>query len=135
MNTMTAKASGREQKLNDEARWQAVLEHDKKADGQFVYAVSSTGVYCRPTCPSRRPRRDRASFFDTPAAARDAGFRACRRCHPDRGAAADPWVEKIRRACVYLGNVDGHPALATLAARLGGSPYHLQRNFTRLVGG
>ena len=131
---MTANASDREHKLNDEARWQAVLERDKNADGLFVYAVSSTGVYCRPACPSRRPRRDRASFFDTPAAARDAGFRACRRCHPDTGAAADPWVEKIRRACVYLRNVEGHPALATLAARLGGSPYHLQRNFKRLVG-
>ena len=116
-------------------RWDAVLEHDRRADGLFVYGVRSTGVYCRPSCPSRRPRRDRVAFFDTPAAARDAGFRACLRCAPDAAAAiADPWVEKIRRACVYLSNVEGHPALATLAARLGGSPYHLQRNFKRLVG-
>src|SRR5205085_9259534 len=94
-----------------------------------------TGVYCRPSCPSRRPRRDRVAFFDAPAAARNAGFRACKRCKPDAVVAAvDPWVEKIRRACVYLANVEGHPALATLAARLGGSPYHLQRNFKRLVG-
>ena len=102
---------------------------------RFVYAVRSTGIYCRPSCPSRRPRRDRVAFFETPAAAREAGFRACRRCHPDATVtAADPWVEKIRRACVYLANVEGHPSLATLAARLGGSPYHLQRNFKRLVG-
>ena len=120
--------------LNDAARWNAVLARDRGADGLFVYAVSSTGVYCRPSCPSRRPRRDRVSFFDTPAAAGSAGFRACRRCHPDGPALPDPWVEKIRRACVYLANVDGHPSLATLAARLGGSPYHLQRNFKRLVG-
>src|SRR5260221_7481808 len=120
--------------LNDTARWDAVLGRDRDADGLFFYAVSSTGVYCRPSCPSRRPRRDRVAFFDTSAAARDAGFRACRRCHPDAAAAPDPWVEKIRPACVYLGNVDGHPSLATLAARLGGSPYHLQRNFKRLVG-
>src|SRR4029077_5755538 len=86
-------------------------------------------------CPSRRPRRDRVSFFDTPDAARDAGFRACRRCRPDVATPADPWAERIRRACVYLGNVDGHPSLATLAARLGGSPYHLQRNFKRLPAG
>ena len=119
---------------NDDARWEAVLARDRNADGQFVYAVSSTGVYCRPSCPSRRPRRDRASFFDTTAAAREAGFRACRRCRPDASIASDPWVEKIRRACVYLSNVEGHPSLATLAARLGGSPYHLQRNFKRLVG-
>jgi AraC family transcriptional regulator of adaptative response/methylated-DNA-[protein]-cysteine methyltransferase len=120
--------------LNDSARWEAVLGRDRDADGLFFYAVSSTGVYCRPSCPSRRPRRDRVAFFDTSSAARDAGFRACRRCHPDAGDVSDPWVEKVRRACVYLGNVDGHPSLATLAARLGGSPYHLQRNFKRLVG-
>ena len=121
--------------LNDAARWTAVLAHDRSSDGAFVYAVRSTGVYCRPSCPSRRPRRDRVAFFDTTAAAREAGFRACKRCKPDSVAsAADPWAEKIRRACVYLSNVDGHPALATLARRLGGSPYHLQRNFKRLVG-
>src|SRR6267142_2010736 len=121
--------------LNDAARWNAVLGHDREADGLFVYAVRSTGVYCRPSCPSRRPRRDRVAFFETTGAARDAGFRACKRCDPDAVvAAADPWVEKIRRACVYLSNVEGHPALATLARRLGGSPYHLQRNFKRLVG-
>src|SRR5260221_2939555 len=116
------------------ARWQAVLARDRGAEGLFVYAVRSTGVYCRPSCPSRRPRRDRVVFFDDPAGARDAGFRACKRCRPDAALAVDPWIDKIRRACVYLANVDGHPSLATLAARLGGSPYHLQRNFKRLVG-
>jgi AraC family transcriptional regulator of adaptative response/methylated-DNA-[protein]-cysteine methyltransferase len=120
---------------SEDVRWNAVMAHDRAADNTFVYAVRSTGVYCRPSCPSRRPRRDRVAFFDTPTAAREAGFRACLRCKPDTEATtADPWVEKIRRACVYLANVDGHPALATLAARLGGSPYHLQRNFKRLVG-
>jgi AraC family transcriptional regulator of adaptative response/methylated-DNA-[protein]-cysteine methyltransferase len=120
--------------LNDAARWNAVVGHDRDADGLFVYAVRSTGVYCRPSCPSRRPRRDRVAFFETGDAARLAGYRACLRCRPDQTAAADPWVEKIRRACVYLANVDGHPSLAALAARVGGSPYHLQRNFKRLVG-
>ena len=121
--------------LNDTARWTAVLAHDHSADGCFVYGVRSTGVYCRPSCPSRRPRRDRVRFFDAPGDARAAGFRACKRCSPDAVAlAADPWIEKIRRACVYLSNVEGHPSLATLASRLGGSPYHLQRNFKRLVG-
>ncbi|MBI3493529.1 MAG: bifunctional DNA-binding transcriptional regulator/O6-methylguanine-DNA methyltransferase Ada [Acidobacteria bacterium] len=120
--------------LNDTARWLAVLARDRDADGLFVYAVRSTGIYCRPSCSSRRPRRDRVAFFAAPDAAREAGFRACKRCRPDVAVAADPWVDKIRRACVYLANVDGHPSLATLAARLGGSPYHLQRNFKRLVG-
>jgi len=119
----------------DEARWAAVLGHDRAADGRFVYAVSSTGIYCRPSCASRRPRRDRVAFFDVPADARAAGYRACKRCTPDAAdVAPDPWVEKIRRACVYLSNVEGAPSLATLAARLGGSPYHLQRNFKRIVG-
>jgi AraC family transcriptional regulator of adaptative response/methylated-DNA-[protein]-cysteine methyltransferase len=130
MNAMPQTA----QILNDAARWNAVMARDREADGLFVYAVSSTGVYCRPSCPSRRPRRERVAFFDTTDTARQAGFRACRRCHPDAVAGADPWVDKIRRACVYLSNVEGHPSLATLAARLGGSPYHLQRNFKRLVG-
>jgi AraC family transcriptional regulator of adaptative response/methylated-DNA-[protein]-cysteine methyltransferase len=119
----------------DDMRWRLVNARARSADGAFVYGVTSTGVYCRPSCPSRRPRRDRVVFFDAAGAARAAGFRACKRCSPDSVvAAADPWVEKIRRACVYLSNVDGHPALATLARRLGGSPYHLQRNFKRLVG-
>src|SRR5437870_3866664 len=117
------------ERLNDAARWRAVIDRDRGVDGLFVYAVRSTGVYCRPSCPSRRPRADRVLFFDEPGAARAAGYRACKRCAPDRSAAADPWVDKVRRATVYLANVDGHPSLARIAARVGGSPYHLQRNF------
>jgi AraC family transcriptional regulator of adaptative response/methylated-DNA-[protein]-cysteine methyltransferase len=117
----------------DDLRWQSVGAREGAFDGLFVYAVSSTGVYCRPSCPSRRPRREHVAFFDSPAAAERAGYRACKRCRPNV-APSDPWVQKIQRACVYLANVEGHPALATLARRLGGSPYHLQRNFKRLVG-
>jgi AraC family transcriptional regulator of adaptative response/methylated-DNA-[protein]-cysteine methyltransferase len=73
-------------------------------------------------------------LFDTPADAERAGFRACRRCRPLEAAPTDPWIDKIRRACVYLSNVEGHPSLANLASRIGGSPYHLQRNFERIVG-
>src|ERR1019366_4389607 len=120
--------------IDDAGRWRAVVAHDRRADGEFVYAVGSTGIYCRPSCASRRPRREVVTFFDAPADAERAGFRACRRCKPHDAAVADPWVEKIRRACVYLANVDGHPSLAILARRVGGSPYHLQRNFKRLVG-
>jgi len=138
MSTMTTRQVGPAEAVlrrhGDAGRWQAVSTRDRAADGTFVYAVQSTGVYCRPSCPSRRPRPDRVAFFDRPADARAAGFRACLRCHPDRETASDPWIDKVRRACVYLSNVDGHPSLATLAGRLGGSPYHLQRNFKRLVG-
>jgi AraC family transcriptional regulator of adaptative response/methylated-DNA-[protein]-cysteine methyltransferase len=121
-------------RLDDEARWTAVLDRDGGADGLFVYAVSSTRVYCRPSCASRRPRRDRVAFFDTPADARRAGFRSCRRCRPDAFDPADPWVDRIRRACGYLAHVEGHPSLAMLAKQTGGSPFHFQRNFKRLVG-
>src|SRR5881275_843989 len=113
----------------DQERWDAVLAREARADGSFVYAVSSTGIYCRPSCASRRPHRDRVVFFDTPAEAVRAGYRACRRCHPDAATAVDPWIDKIRRACVYLSNVDGHVSLAHLATRLGSSPYHFQRSF------
>jgi AraC family transcriptional regulator of adaptative response/methylated-DNA-[protein]-cysteine methyltransferase len=123
-----------ERQSTHDVRWQAVLARDRRADGTFVYAVRSTGVFCRPSCPSRRPRREMVQFFDDASGAQTAGFRPCRRCHPTEPAGADPWIEKIRRACVYLANVDGHLSLATLARRLGGSPYHLQRNFKRLVG-
>jgi AraC family transcriptional regulator of adaptative response/methylated-DNA-[protein]-cysteine methyltransferase len=73
-------------------------------------------------------------FFSTPADAEREGFRACKRCHPRDTVTVDPWTEKIRRACAYLANVDGHLSLARLARRIGGSPYHLQRNFKRIVG-
>src|SRR5919197_2292729 len=105
MNAMSAVRSS--EKLNDAARWNAVAAHDRSADGLFVYAVQSTGIYCRPSCPSRRPRRDRVRFFETPGDARLAGFRPCRRCRPDGAPSPDAWVEKIRRACVYLANVEG----------------------------
>ena len=135
MNTMANAAVIRNEHLNDAACWNAVVGHDRDADGLFVYGVRSTrrllpAVVPEPPAParSRRLLRDRR---------RGARGRLSRlpALQAGRGAAAaDPWVEKIRRACVYLSNVEGHPALATLAARLGGSPYHLQRNFKRLVG-
>lgn len=121
-------------KLTDDTRWRAVAAHDRRADDRFVYAVRSTGIYCRPSCPSRRPGRDRVSFFDTASQAEQAGYRPCRRCQPAARKKKDAWADKIRRACVYLAKVDGHPSLAALARRLGGSPYHLQRNFKRIVG-
>ena len=71
--------------LDDEACWQAVAAGDAGAAGRFWYGVVTTGIYCRPGCPSRLPRRENVRFFATPDAARAAGFRACRRCHPDQG--------------------------------------------------
>jgi AraC family transcriptional regulator of adaptative response/methylated-DNA-[protein]-cysteine methyltransferase len=117
----------------DEQKWKAVATRDPAQDGSFVYAVASTGVYCRPSCPSRRPSRTRVSFFATPDAAEAAGYRACRRCEPrSRQTAA---VRQVQRARDYL---DQHPGEVVTLKRLGSiarmSPYHLQRTFKRVVG-
>lgn len=120
--------------MSEEALWRAVEGRDARLDGLFVYAVRSTGIYCRPSCPSRRPRRDRALFFAGPDSAEAEGFRACRRCRP-RAAARDPQAELALRACRAIeANEEGAPSLAELAAELGVSPHHLQRTFKSLTG-
>jgi AraC family transcriptional regulator of adaptative response/methylated-DNA-[protein]-cysteine methyltransferase len=118
--------------LDDDAAWSAVLARDAGADGRFVYAVGSTGIYCRPSCPSRRPRRRGVTFFATADDAERAAFRACRRCDP-RGRRA-PAAELIARACRALDDSDGPLTLAALGGALGVSPFHLQRTFKRVVG-
>src|SRR3954447_16746010 len=77
-------------------RWQAVMNRDRGRDGEFVFAVSTTGIYCRPSCPARRPRRENVSFFADPTTAERAGFRACRRCRPQ--AVASSQEELVTRA-------------------------------------
>ncbi len=117
-----------------ETRWRAVLEKDRTFDGRFVFAVSSTGIYCRPSCPSRRPRRQNVSFFALPAAAENAGFRACRRCHPNETRAADPQLEMVERVCRLIESNDGAAVtLAELSARVGVSSFHLQRTFKAIM--
>jgi AraC family transcriptional regulator of adaptative response/methylated-DNA-[protein]-cysteine methyltransferase len=118
----------------DGDRWRAVMSRDSQANGQFVYAVRSTGIYCRPSCPSRRPRRDRVVFFDSPGAAEASGFRACHRCRPRDPRHVDPWPDRVDRACKYLLMARRPVPLVRLAHRVGVSPFHLQRNFARLVG-
>lgn len=118
---------------SDDRRWQSVVARDGAADGTFVYAVSSTGVFCRPGCPSRRPRRDRVRFFDTARAAEHAGFRACLRCKPTTDES--PIANAVRRAATYLEHhVDQTVSLRTLASAVGLSVSHLQRQFTRALG-
>jgi AraC family transcriptional regulator of adaptative response/methylated-DNA-[protein]-cysteine methyltransferase len=118
-----------------DARWKAVAARDGRADGTFVYGVTSTGVYCRPSCPSRRPRADRVRFFDSALDARRNGFRPCRRCRPDSVDAVTPGIEAVRRVSAFLAS---HPDETVSLKRLGRlasmSPYHLQRRFTALVG-
>jgi AraC family transcriptional regulator, regulatory protein of adaptative response / methylated-DNA-[protein]-cysteine methyltransferase len=121
--------------MRADARWQLVLSRDRNSDGAFVYAVRSTGIYCRPSCSSRRPRPEQVVFFPLPAAAESAGFRPCRRCRPERAKAADPQLEMVRRACRFLDDHAGEVAkLSALAAHLRVSPYHMQRTFKRIMG-
>lgn len=123
----------------DEQRWQAVAARDGGVDGTFVYGVTSTGIYCRPGCASRRPNRVNVRFFDLPGAAEAAGFRACRRCRPDQAAPRDPQVQAVQQACQAIDRHlddgdDGVPTLRQLADTVGLSPHHLQRTFKRLMG-
>jgi AraC family transcriptional regulator of adaptative response/methylated-DNA-[protein]-cysteine methyltransferase len=125
--------------MNTDRMWDAVVARDASADGRFVYAVTSTGIYCRPSCSSRRPRRENVQFFDLPQAARQAGFRACKRCHPDTQVFADPQVERVRLACRFIeqwldDGEEGIPTLERMASEVGGSLHHLQRTFKRLLG-
>ncbi len=120
---------------HSDARWQAVLARDRASDGRFVYAVRSTGIYCRPSCPARRPRRHQVEFFDLPALAERAGFRACRRCKPDGAAMGDPTRELAQQVCRLIDQrPDGDVSLETLSAAVGKSPYYLHRTFKRVVG-
>jgi AraC family transcriptional regulator, regulatory protein of adaptative response / methylated-DNA-[protein]-cysteine methyltransferase len=123
-------------RLDEQVLWQAVLDRDRAWNGKFVYAVRSTRIYCRPACPSRRPNRTQVVFFESSGAAREAGFRACRRCQPDNVSAVDPRAEMIQRACQLL---DAEPeedriSLSALGSALGVSPYHLQRTFKQVMG-
>ncbi len=114
-------------------RWQAVMTRDRGRDGDFVFAVSTTGIYCRPSCPARRPRPENVSFFADPATAERAGFRACRRCRPK--AKASSQEELVARATSWLdAHVEERVTLPRLAAALSVSPGHLQRTFTRVTG-
>jgi AraC family transcriptional regulator of adaptative response/methylated-DNA-[protein]-cysteine methyltransferase len=116
--------------------WQQVLARDAAADGQFVYAVKSTGIYCKPSCPSRRPERKNVSFFPTPAQAEAAGFRACLRCEPSLAAPKDdPQAAAIARATTYLTDHAGQrTSLDELAAAAGLGRFALQRGFKRVLG-
>jgi len=121
--------------IKDDQLWQAVMAKDARFDGQFVFAVSSTGVYCRPSCPSRRAHRERVKFFELPAAAEQAGFRACLRCQPQRARVLDPQMEMVQRVCRVLNSNDSETVkLAELATHAGVSAFHLQRTFKRVMG-
>jgi AraC family transcriptional regulator of adaptative response/methylated-DNA-[protein]-cysteine methyltransferase len=119
--------------LQDERCWRAVQERDARFDGRFVYAVDTTTVYCRPSCPSRRPLRKNVRFLPSASAAEKQGYRACRRCRPlETLAPAAALVARVR--ALLDGTAGPAPTLAELAAEVSLSPSHLQRLFKRETG-
>lgn len=115
-------------------RWAAVRARDRDADGRFVYAVRSTGVYCRPSCGARTPRPENVAFYPDSAAAAAAGFRPCLRCTPDQASPAERHAALVAGLCRSIEAAATPPTLAQLAAEAKLSPSHLQRVFKAVTG-
>lgn len=118
----------------DAARWRAVETRDAGADGCFVYAVKTTGVYCRPSCPARLARRENVCFYETGAAARAAGYRPCQRCTPDGPSLAERQANAVAKACRLIEEAETTPSLAALAQAVGLSRHHFHRVFKTVTG-
>ena len=120
--------------LTDEARWNAVLARDPAADGTFYYSVRTTGVYCRPSCASRRALRENVAFHASPAEAQAAGFRPCKRCRPTDAPLAERYAAQVAGACRAIEAAETPPSLTELAAGAGLSPHHFHRIFKAVAG-
>jgi AraC family transcriptional regulator of adaptative response/methylated-DNA-[protein]-cysteine methyltransferase len=131
-STRTSRTAGTA--FDDDRRYAAIAARDKAFDGTFVYAVATTGVYCRPSCPSRLARRANISFHATCADAERAGFRPCKRCTPNAASLAEQHARKIAEACRIIETAEEPPTLDDLAAKVGLSPYHFHRIFKAIAG-
>ena len=119
---------------NDDQCWNAVVARDSGHDGEFVFAVATTGVYCRPSCPARRPRRENVTFYSRPEQAEKAGFRACLRCRP-RSFSGNPQSDSAKEICRYIEqHLDQPITLERLGKAFRQSPFHLQRRFKAALG-
>jgi len=132
MNTMTDTVAGAF--AGDDARWAAVCARTQAADGLFYYSVRSTGIYCRPSCPSRTPRRANVAFHASREDAESAGFRPCLRCRPDAPPLAERQAEAVARACRLIDEAIDAPDLDTLARACGMSRFHFHRVFKAHTG-
>src|SRR6202521_2911457 len=118
----------------DDSRWNAVLGRDAGRDGEFVFAVSSTGVYCRPSCPARRPRPENVQFFRSPEQAEQAGYRACLRCRP-KSLSGNMESDGVKSICRFIEqHLDEPMTLDRLGRKFQQSPFHLQRRFKAILG-
>ena len=121
--------------LLEKTLWEAVLNRDPTIDGKFFYGVHSTGVYCRPICPSRRPNRNQVCFFQSAQEAESAGFRACKRCQPQFETVPNPAKSKVLAVCRYIeAQGDRIPTLSELSSQVEMSPSYLQRIFKQIIG-
>ncbi len=118
----------------DDERWAATVARDPASDGQFYVCVETTGIYCRPSCPARRPKREHVRFCDSVAEARAAGFRACKRCKPDEPSLFRHNAAKVEKACRLIEAAEEEPKLDALAKAVGLSPYHFHRLFKARLG-
>ena len=134
MNHLSAEMREASAKVRDAERWNAVVQRDRDADGQFVYAVKTTGIYCHPSCGSKTAKRENVLFFDDPAAAEAAGFRACKRCRPDAPSRAQRNAEMVAAACRRIEAAEEPPSLDSLARAAGVSRYHFHRIFREVTG-
>ena len=119
---------------SDSARWEAVSTRDKSADGRFVYAVRTTGVFCHPSCPSRPAKLDNVAFYGSPADAIAAGYRACKKCRPGQQSRSDLHAAAIAKACALMAGSDPALGLNALARAVGMSPFHFHRVFKAALG-
>lgn len=118
----------------DDLRWAALADRDARADGAFVYAVRTTGVYCRPSCAARRPKPENVTFHATCAEAEAAGFRPCRRCRPGEPSRTERHAGAVARACRLIEAAETPPSLVALAEAVGLSPFHFHRVFRQATG-
>ena len=135
METMLRSNESRaETTVANDPRWARIVARDRNADGLFWYSVVTTGVYCRPSCPSRTANPKNVRFHDTLSAAKAAGFRPCKRCNPDGDSAVDENTAIVARTCRMIEQSDEEPSLGDLAAAAGRSPSHFHRLFKSVTG-
>src|SRR5688572_30692247 len=119
--------------MENDLYWQAVKTNDSRFDGAFYLGVKTTGIYCKPSCRARLPKRENVAFYDSFEAAESSGLRACLRCRPRLARAIDPQVERVLRVCELIER-DASFSLYDIAGELGLSPFHLQKSFKAIIG-
>lgn len=133
MNALAKKERLAADTVND-PRWASVVARDPEADGKFYYTVKTTGVYCRPSCAARPARPENIGFYPTREEAENAGFRPCKRCHPDRPSLVEQYAAKVTQACRIIEELESAPSLEVLARQVGMSVYHFHRIFKQITG-